>query len=162
MEHLNPLDMRNHGKLYVFAVCLVMAAVVCGCAERRLIKRNVAAGRELALMFKTRENTASEPEFPRTLFALKEELSSMGLNQPLPRCECRDGALRDFLYIPGFTAMDDQRSVFLVSPMEMGLSRRILVRIDAEALVLPNSEADEVVTKSRETVSRRPGEERKE
>jgi hypothetical protein len=145
--------MQNYRKFHVAATCLVFTLLTSGCASRGLIAQNEAAGHQLAVLFKTIENTSSEPDFPRSLSELSQELRALGSTQSIPQCECADWALRDFIYIPGYTAMDDERSIFLHSPPEMGVDRSILVRINTSTLVLPNEQASDLIKKSHEFVA---------
>jgi hypothetical protein len=147
--------MQNNLNFRIAAAFLVFTLLTPGCASRGLIAQNEATGRQLAVLFKTIENTSSEPDFPRNLSELSEELRALGSSQSIPQCKCADGALRDFVYIAGYTVMDDERSIFLHSPPEMGLDRSILVRINTKTRVLLNEEANALITKSHEFVADR-------
>jgi hypothetical protein len=141
-------------------LCLTVATgiafLINGCATHSVVSRNETAGHRLALLFQLNNQMDSRPHMPETLTDLEKQLRIQGIEDPLPKCECPDGKLRDFVYIPGFVFSDGRDWAFLFSPSEMDSDAAIVVYLDTTTKIMTPGEASKEKAKSRAFTEKRP------
>ena len=141
--------------LLIVWVC-ILSLLGCVSQQRRsdpagfqLLKQNMKAGHELALLFKLNSEVYQSASYPKTLDKLSDELRYAGIKPIIPQCMCLDGKMRNFDYISGLGITDSQDDIFLVSPKEMGSDLSIVVDLDGKSAVLSSEKAAEEVERSR-------------
>ena len=136
----------------------ILTCLLTGCAADRLMSHNMAAGHDLALLFKMNDNSDSDPKYPKNLVSLQSNLKSAGVETPLPRCKAPDGNLMDFIYIPGLHGSDGRDWAFLFSPLEVNSNKVLVVCLDASLKVLSREKAAREMDRTRAFVRTRENE----
>jgi hypothetical protein len=131
-------------------VTLVLLMTFCffnGCTGRSLVKKNTDSIKTIGTAIYLYDDMEFSPNgFPSTL----DELVVKGLLKEIPKCQCADGKFRDFIYISGFKYRVSDH-VILASPPEMDPEVSI-VYYGGEVKLLPSSEAQKEINKSRDFV----------
>lgn len=119
--------------------------LVSGCVTNLPTDRNLSAGRELAALIRLFNDKDISGGYPITL----DELVSSGMSQALPKCQCEDGKMRDFVYVSRFPTTSPHDYVVLISPPEMHQTMAIAVYLNLEAKLLSQVQATAEVERSR-------------
>ncbi len=119
-----------------------------GCASHQMLKRNEAAGHDWAMLFLVNTQGNTDPTYPANIAGIETQLKSKGIENALPKCECQDHRLRDFVYVGNFDVSDERKWPFLFSPPEMSLKQAIVVSLDAKVHVVSREVADDLLAKS--------------
>ena len=106
-------------KLSLFSILLILTA---GCKTGHLLSQNVAEGRGIVLAINVYSQDAID-RFPDRL----EDLVSQKLLKSVPKCQCRDGKARDFVYIPEFSGSDGNIWVILATPPELDSEKVVII-----------------------------------
>ena len=84
-----------------------------------------------------------------------EDIMTEHFQTKIPKCLCKDGIERDFLYVPGFRPCDGMDWVGLVTPPEMDPEKAIVFYFNLSYRVVEESEANDLVGKSRAYLQKR-------
>lgn len=128
-------------RLYLFAIC---AALVASCTRQHLLKENCQAAEDIVGAIRIYDSTDVTGKLPATL----NDLVSAGLLKETPRCRCKDGKLRDFIYVSGYDTYVNGYAI-IVSPAEMDPQVAVVAYMDGTAKVLTKDEAALALEKSR-------------
>lgn len=137
--------MQSRGLTPFTVSLLVLCHLFSACRTRTpdYIEQNRKSGQQIVIAANAYTLDALA-KFPASL----TNLIGKGLLTSVPKCQCQDGGLRDFVYIPGFTIADSGQYVILVTPEEMDLTRAIIFRINGDAELVPREKARLEVDKS--------------
>ena len=123
----------------------ILTILTTSCKIGHLLNHNVAEGRGLVLAINVYSQDAID-RFPDSL----DNLVSQNLLKSVPKCQCRDGKARDFIYISGFSPSDGNTWAILATPLEMDTQKAIIFRADATPEIVTKSQAAAEMQKSRD------------
>jgi hypothetical protein len=138
---------KRSGITLLVALCVL--TLIAGCATKPILERNMASGHKLGMLFRVNDEMNSDSIYPTTLETLRSQLRAKGIEDAIPKCECKDGQLLDFIYVAGFDSSDSKDWAFLFSPPEMHLDKAIVVFLDGNARAVNQTEAEKLMMTSR-------------